>query len=316
MKEKVKLSVIIPTRDRIDELRECLDSLFYQTLVPDEIIVIDSGKTKVYSQLQKAFPVSISEIQYVYSNVCSNSARNIGVRKSSGSILFFFDDDVVLDKDYVKEILGVFANDDKRNIVGLQGNITNMRIKPTNSLTMIIGMIFRRLLFLSYYNGGNFRLSGLPTWICRSPEAKMTKVEFMISCASAFRRQVFDEFMFEEKLGMLSGYCAYDDVDFSYRVSRKYTLMYVPHAKLEHHRSKKARSNLMMWNRRRVFNYFYVFKKNMPKELSNILAFFVTLYAFLLFAWLFQKNLKGIIGWFRGIADVTRKYKLLIETSI
>ena len=40
-----KISVIIATYNTADYLKECLDSIFYQTLKDIEVIVVDDGST-------------------------------------------------------------------------------------------------------------------------------------------------------------------------------------------------------------------------------------------------------------------------------
>ena len=43
--EKKRISIIIPTYNRAGTIERALDSIFNQTLVPDEIIVVDDGST-------------------------------------------------------------------------------------------------------------------------------------------------------------------------------------------------------------------------------------------------------------------------------
>lgn len=300
MEHLTKISVVIPTKDRVKQIMACIDSIFKQTRLSDEIIIIDSSQnTDLYSVLKEKFSYVISKIKYIHSIVSNNAARNIGIRQSLGDIVFFFDDDIVLDKDYIKEVVKVFMNDKEAKIAGVMGNITTMRRDIRSWRAKL-----KRLFYQSYYGDGKFRSSGAATWV--HGKRKITRTEFLSGCMSAYRRDVLNEFKWDEKLGVLGGYCYSDDVDLSYRVSREYILMYTPFAKLEHRPPTKMFSSKK--KRQYVFNNFYLFKKNIPKQLSNIFAFIISVYGTLLFTLLFEKNPKGFIGCLQGIKDLSSKF--------
>lgn len=296
---KLATSVVIPTRGQVDQISRCISSILEQTLLPHEIIVVDAGEnTDLNLFLKRKFPVDHPKIEYIHSRTCLTEARNIGVQRSSGDIVFFFDDDVILEGDYIEKVMKVFLSDKEGKIAGVIGNITNVK-RDTSGWRAAL----RSLFSLDYYGNGKFRLSGLPTWV--SGENKIMRTEFLSGCASAYRREVLNEFKFDEKLGVLGGYCFLEDADFSYRVSRKYTLMYTPFARLEH-RAPRVVSPTK--KRQYIFNHFYLFKKNVPKRLSNIFAFLLSLFGLLLFTSLFERNLRGFVSYLQGIADIPSKF--------
>jgi len=296
MKSSDAISVVIPTKDRVKEILKCVDSILKQSTPVQEIIIIDSSKNAgLHSLLKEKFSHALAKIRYIHSKVSNNAARNIGIRQSAGDIVFFFDDDVILDENYVEEVVNVFGSDEEGKIAGVMGNITNMK-RDVYSWRAVL----RRLFSQDYYGDGKFRLSGLPTLV--HGKKRIMRTEFLSGCMMAFRRDVLRRFRFDERLGKLGGYCFLDDVDFSYRVSRKHVLMYTPSAKLKH------RSPIVISPERKrqyVFNYFYLFKKNVPKRLPNILAFLVSLFGLLISTGVFERDLKGAIGCLQGIRDVT-----------
>jgi GT2 family glycosyltransferase len=296
---KLRVSVVIPTKDRTHSLCKAIDSIVNQTLLPDEIILVDSSK-KIddRSFLKDGFTDSIPLVKFIWSNQVLTVARNIGIEHSSGDVIFFFDDDVVLDRDYIKEVVKVFMNDPREKIAGVMGNIRNLK-RDTSSLTAIV----RRLFFLDHFGDGKFLPSGLPTYV--HGQEKKLQTEFLSGCTSAYRRKVLNEFAFDEKLGKLSGYCYLEDADMSYRVSRKYNLVYTPLARLEHHPSVKAGLNMMIRTKQLVTNHYYLFNKNIPKQLSAMLAFCLSLLGHLLVRGLFPLSGKAIIGWFQGIFAIS-----------
>jgi len=300
---KIKVSVVIPTKERAQDLRVCVGSLLKQTVTPDEIIIVDSSQNeKLRSLLKQNFYESISRIKYIHSKVNTNEARNIGVQLSSGDIVFFFDDDVALNRDYIEEVVKVFMENGEKKIGGVMGNIKNMRRDTTSLKTNI-----RRLFFLDHFGNGQWLPSGLPTWI--HGKHKITKTGFLSGCMSAYRREVLREFAFDPNLGRLSGYSFLDDVDMSARVSQKYKLLYTPSAKLEHRQSKEARINPKILKRQLIANHFYLFKKNTPKHFQNVFAFFSSIIGMLVFTLIFERKPHAVIGWFLGITDVAlRRY--------
>lgn len=293
----MRISVVIPTKDRIPEICLCLDSISKQSILPNEIIIIDSGENlRLDFILTEKTPTIVSLVKLVRVKVSLTEARNIGVRCSTGDIVFFFDDDVVLDRDYIKQVMSVLANDQEGRIGGVMGNIVNVK-RDVTSLSSVV----RRFFFWDHFGDGRFLSSGLPTYIHGYGKAAQT--EFLSGCMSAYRRKVLKEFAFDKNLGRLGGYCYLEDADMSYRVSRKYTLMYTPLAKLEHNPSQKSRVDVCNKTKQLVVNHFYLFEKNIPKRFSTLMSFYLSLFGYLFFTGLFQGNSQGIIGWFKGIFD-------------
>lgn len=296
----MKISIIIPTKDRTFEICQCIDSILKQSLLPHEIIIVDSSEeTYLDSVLEEKIPAIMPLVKLLHVKASASEARNIGVRHSTGDILFFFDDDVILDRDYIRQVMNVFTNDEEGNIGGVMGNIINVRRDLTS-----IASVMRRLFFWDHFGNGKFLPSGLPTYVHGHGKAMQT--EFLSGCMSAYRRKVIEEFVFDENLGRLSGYTYLEDADLSYRVSRKYTLVYTPLAKLDHHPSAKGRIDRCNLTKLLVFNHFYLFKKNMPKRLSTVFPFYLSLFGYFFFTGLFQGSAEGIIGWFKGLVSYAR----------
>lgn len=115
------VSVIIPTYNRAELLKCSLKSLIKQSIPHKdyEVIVIDDGsrdRTKdVCRELQKALP-----LRYFYQdNSGISAAKNMGVFTSRASILFFFDDDDVADKNLLREHLRIHIEHPEENVAAL-----------------------------------------------------------------------------------------------------------------------------------------------------------------------------------------------------
>lgn len=296
----MRISVVIPTKDRFQEICLCIDSISNQSILPNEIIIIDSGEnSRLDFILNKKIPTIVPFVKLLHMKASLTGARNIGVQHSTGDIVFFFDDDVVLDRDYIKQVMTVFMNNPEEKIGGVMGNIVNLK-RDVTSLSAIV----KRLLFWDHFGDGRFLPSGLPTYV--HGQEKVVTTEFLSGCMSAYSRKVLNEFVFDESLGRIGGYSYLEDADMSYRVSRRYALVYTPFAKLEHHPSPKGRIDRCSLTKALVFNHLYLFEKNMPKRLSTLLSFYVSLFGYLFFTGLFQGSPQGIIGCLKGLVTYSR----------
>ena len=95
---------------------ECLNSLMPQTNKNFEIIVVDNGSTDGSPKyLIKKFP-KINLIQNK-KNLGYAEGNNIGVKNAKGSFILILNNDVVLDKNFLKE---VWKNKTKADILGVK----------------------------------------------------------------------------------------------------------------------------------------------------------------------------------------------------
>ncbi len=85
------VSLIIPTFNRCSTLNRALTSVLQQTILPDEIIVIDDGSTDATAQMiSREFP----QVNYIaQGNKGVSAARNRGIQLAQGDWLAFLDSD-------------------------------------------------------------------------------------------------------------------------------------------------------------------------------------------------------------------------------
>lgn len=101
------ISVIISAHNEEQYIEECILSLFDQSLLPFEIIVVDDGSTDETWQKLLILGKSAEEKEITYhaykkSHIGQSKARNYGVKRSSGDILVFPDADMYFDKKYIE----------------------------------------------------------------------------------------------------------------------------------------------------------------------------------------------------------------------
>jgi glycosyltransferase involved in cell wall biosynthesis len=108
----IKISVVIPTYNRVNELRVLIPSLLNQSLPKDkfEIIVVDDGSTDSTQEYIKVLQQNNGNLRYIKINNSGRSvARNKGAAEAHGNILAFIDSDCIADKEWLSEIYKEFS---------------------------------------------------------------------------------------------------------------------------------------------------------------------------------------------------------------
>ena len=88
-----KISVIIPTKDRVEYITEAIQSVLKQTYQDFEILIIDGSSTNGTKDIIKK--LKDKRIGYFYQKGKKSlaGARNQGIKESQGEFIAFLDDD-------------------------------------------------------------------------------------------------------------------------------------------------------------------------------------------------------------------------------
>ena len=115
MMKKGLVSVVIPSKDRADFLKETLDSVFAQTYQNLEIVVVDDGSTfPLEPMLKEIYGDRVVFLRHEKS-LGAPVARNAGARLTSGEYIAFLDDDDLWLPKKIERQLAVF-NDSKEDV--------------------------------------------------------------------------------------------------------------------------------------------------------------------------------------------------------
>jgi GT2 family glycosyltransferase len=272
----MQVSVVIPTYNRVKDLNSCLDSIIVQTTLPKEVLVIDNGTDTNTSNLieirKKEFKDKGIILDYI-KNPRENSltiAKNIGVKQSTGDIISFLDDDLVLDKDYYKEIIKVYK--ETPNSLGVTGHNQSGKGKKRKLWNMKVWNILGRLHLTTSFTEKN-KCRVYPSLTVSYPPSpnKIINCEWL-SGASTYKRKIFEELKYDEKL---KKYSWGEDTDFSYRVFKKYShsLFLNPHAKYIHKPSPTGRNPKREIIYMAEIYYLYLFFKIMDQSVKNKLIY-------------------------------------------
>lgn len=98
-----ELSVVIPTYNRREYLRACLESLARQTASPEEfevVVAVDGSQDGTSEMLASlSVPYTLRVLTQPQSGQCA--ALNLGVREAAGRYLLFLDDDMIASPELV-----------------------------------------------------------------------------------------------------------------------------------------------------------------------------------------------------------------------
>lgn len=272
--KNVDISIVIPTKNRPENIRRLLHNLLPLRFEVNfmEMIIVDDSYLDVFTEthdyikkISKEFSDQVNIIHIRGKNIGANSARNQGINLATGNFILFLDDDVELLPGYLKSIIKPF--DETFRVGAAGGIIINL---PKSSR---IERLFKRIFFLSQVRdscGGYLLPSGFPVHIGRCDVMK--KVAVLSGSNMCVRREVLIKYQFDERM---RGYSYLDDVDFCLRVGAEYDLRVVPDARVIHNTNIKSES--FWYHRSKILYHFMLVRQPLIKPKINKIAFYISI---------------------------------------
>lgn len=242
-----KIAYVVPTMDRAEDLEKLLASIEQQTVMPDQIVIVDASQPDI-RYVCEAHP----NLPLVYERIYPPSLttqRNAGMARLNDDITLagYLDDDIVLEPDATEKMLS-FWRSAQANIGGASFSIINQPPQATSKLYSFFLMNASR--------PGQVLSSGFPVQI---PFVEDTiETEWLYGGATIWRRSVIDDFDYDE---WYIGHGFLEDLDYSYRVSRDHKLYVVGDARLWHFSRPIAEGKHFALGRQQVFNRLYFVRK-------------------------------------------------------
>lgn len=245
------LSIIIVTRNRLDKLKRCLDSLKLK-LSEAEIIVVDNGSNDGTVQYLK--DNSGIKLIALDSNIGPAGGRNIGVKQCSGEFIVFIDDDAWIEDLNVKKILDYLLSHSE---VGI---IAPLLFYPNGNLQESVRS-FPTLSALFWRGTGLYRVFPNVFWYkkyVKNNASETHSVDWAILACQIIRKELFDKVgLFDEK------HFFYEDADFCRRAAKHgYSTVFWPDACIYHEYARTSAKglNIDLW--RHVKSIFRFYKKH------------------------------------------------------
>ena len=203
MKELL-LSVIIPTYNRKNILRKCLNALFVQEISYSEceIIVVNDGSTDETEELVKSLQENSPCVlrYFMQENKGPAAARNTGIKNAAGKIILFLGDDIIAIPGLLKEHKAWHALYSNDNISVLGGVTWSPEIKTTP--------------FMRWLENGGPQFS---FWELKHQEEANPEKYFYTANISLKKSFLLQNGVFDESFS----YAAYEDTELAFRLKKK-----------------------------------------------------------------------------------------------
>ena len=224
-------------------MEKLLDNLLQQTRQPDEIIIVDAGEDKV-ELLTDRYADKFSDIKYYHTAKGLTRQRNFGIDRADGDIIGFFDDDVILDPDYLMEIITAFHGNDQ--VGGATGYIY-----PDQDQGTFLSRTYMKLVDLSWGQARLARFYKMPL-VPKLPFDGIVPVRSIIGNNMFFRRLVFDKYRFGE---WFEEYSYGEDCEFGLRISHDWKIVAVGGARLHHYHDLSGRVSYKKLATMSIYNF-------------------------------------------------------------
>jgi glycosyltransferase involved in cell wall biosynthesis len=255
-----RISVVTPTLRRPEEVVGLLENLKRQTLLPDEVLLVDGAPEderateNAVRAITNSFPFSL---RYIRHGGGTAIQRNVGLDAATGHLIALLDDDVRLEPDFLENIAAVFAHDLEKKVGGIVGYRTNQHFKRDESQRW---RWYRRLGLLTTYEPGCYDFKcGYPiNNNMQPPFSGVRKVNFMTTACAVWRREVVDSGLRFDPF--FRDYGVLEDAHFSLRAGREWELLQCGDARCQELHSPNGREDRRKIGYKCVVNYYYVFR--------------------------------------------------------
>jgi len=259
-KNSKKFSVVIPTKNRINDLKKNINSIVIQHEKPSELLIVDQSDMSSLNILKKIIQYKIKLRYFHKKNIRSlTEAKNYSLSYINNDIIFFLEDDIILKKNFFKVILDFFEK--RKDIQGVSGILVNER--KINYFTRLYNFFFLNGIY------DDIRPS---LWNNRSAK-KFIYSNKISGGISAWRTKVFKKLIFDKnnKLHL------FEDIDFSVRVNKIWpqSTGIITSAKVIHKWSPINRSKDLKLIELKIIEAYKFCKKNSNKKINLELFIYI-----------------------------------------
>jgi len=289
MSKDLKISVLIPTLNRCESLKNCLDSLIKQTYKNFEVVVVDGGSTDGTKELLNQYYNKLS-IKFAVQKGGLIPQENKGWKIATGDIIVRTDDDVIASPQWLQGIADTF------NLSEKIGGVTGPTIIPEErkeyrdlfyfEKKLENGNIFWRLIGKIYFD---YFLEGEPFAVSKwfrsgafslgsnYPECLKLKEPFEVThqeaCNMATRKDLLERIGgFDETF---IGIGEFNEPDVSFKIKNLgYKIFFNPKAVVYHLPSKEGFFKDRPNSYGRVLNFInFYFRHIKPNTLDKFMRF-------------------------------------------
>lgn len=293
----MEISVVIPTKNRKNDLLLAVNSISIQTIMPKELIIIDQSDNQLeINDLVEIKSKFKNKTELIYHHDTSINglvaAKHHSLKLTSSDYISFLEDDVVIEVDYFeKAIMGFIINPKMKGCSGIVLNNAES------------GKYYSFLHKLSHLGIFNDIRPSIFTKYKNSKEINLINSNALSGGISIWSKEVFNNVKFDT----LNNFHLLEDIDYSNRVYEFYSSeLYINTAvRLVHNTSPLGREFNFIKNKRKAKEYIIFYKKFRHRYFSffNILWLLFCLLLQSLYLSVLARNLSLFSGLLAGILE-------------
>lgn len=206
---KKKISIIIPTRNRIKTLKQCLKKLDESKVEINEIFIIDQSEVPLNIELIKNELKNYENISIIHQKKPSLTvARNNGLKRANGDIIIFMDDDTIINNSTIEKVKSTFEKDEKIKLV----TAVDINSKKKRKYPEILSLIFLRKKIT--FSGG-YCCKGAMLGRYKECIEGIKNTEWAMGYFFAIDKQIINKYNLEFDENLIS-YAYPEDLDFTH----------------------------------------------------------------------------------------------------
>ena len=226
-----------------------------QTRLPDELIIIDDGKSPARPDIDRW--AQRAGVRFIYekrSKASLTASRNRGMAIATGDIIVFSEDDVTWPADYLENLVGLFQADKENLVAAIGAEVFVPGEKKINRIIFdwVAGVLGR----------GKWRPRRSPARYAKLPDAlrgKLFPASRLSGGALSLRSASLGEFKFDESL---DGYALGEDREFCYRFGQKHGIYHGPKLRVAHHIAGRANSGMYARGKMYIVDNLHIASKS------------------------------------------------------
>lgn len=220
----MRVTALVPTYRRADDLHRCLTALQDQTRRPDQVLVVARGDDDLTHRLLASHNWKGLKVQVLHTPRPGQvEALNTGLRAARGDVVAILDDDTAPWPDWLERIERHFSESPRLGGLGGRDMIRADGFVPTME-TSYVG----RISWYGRWVGQAHRGSGPPR-----------EVDLIKGCNMSFRREAIAGVWFDQRLKG-EGAQWFNDAAFSLAVKRNgWQVVYDPAVRVDHFLSQR-----------------------------------------------------------------------------
>ena len=252
----IQLGIIVPTKDRPQEMNRLLESIYKQSYLAKTLIVVDGSGESIEAGLLRDPRVELIYVRVLPPSLTVQRNRGVQAIPEGLTHVGFLDDDIVLLDGAVEALVHGLA-EDVDTLGGVSFNIIEDAKSTPSWILRLLGLHPMRIGQVS--KGGS---------VAANVNVTATRdTKFLCGGATVWRVDVLRKFKFDEAL---KGYALWEDVDFSYRVSKHWALRVIESAKVLHLHVPSSQPNAARFlGDLEIVDRFYFCMKHRP-EMSRL----------------------------------------------